>query len=195
MQLHLPVLAGEGALLERASVVSCLELYAEVPAKKDRARMTRLQLLLCLCVGAYGVHVLEEYVFDWRNWAEQVLHLPARWDDFYVTNCLVVVVGAVGVAIAPEWPGVALGFPGLMLINGAFMHVMPFILKRGRFSPGLITSLLLFFPLGIASMMAAPHDLAAIVTGFVTGALLLATPIGFIILKHKFPYFDQSRGL
>jgi hypothetical protein len=157
--------------------------------------MTRLQLLLCLCVGAYGVHVLEEYVFDWRNWAEQVLHLPARWDDFYVTNCLVVVVGAVGVAIAPEWPGVALGFPGLMLINGAFMHVMPFILKRGRFSPGLITSLLLFFPLGIASMMAAPHDLAAIVTGFVTGALLLATPIGFIILKHKFPYFDQSRGL
>jgi len=154
--------------------------------------MTYLQTLLCACVGAYGLHVLEEYIFDWRSWAEQVLHLPARWDEFYVTNCLVVVVGAVGVAIAPVFPAVALGFPGLMLINGAFMHVLPFVLNRGRFSPGLITSVLLFFPLGVATMRAVPFDPAVTIIAFVVGALLLATPIGFILLKHKFPYFDQA---
>jgi hypothetical protein len=25
----------------------------------------------------------EEFVFDWKNWSQQVLHLPVRWDDFY----------------------------------------------------------------------------------------------------------------
>jgi hypothetical protein len=155
--------------------------------------VTHLQIMLCLCVGAYGVHVLEEFVFDWKTWAQQVLHLPARWDDFYVTNCLVIVVGAVAVAIAPEWPGLALGFVGLMLINGLFMHVLPFVLKRGRFSPGLITAVVLFFPLGVATMRSAPLDGTMVVTAFVVGAALLAAPIGFLILKNKFAYFDQSR--
>jgi len=155
--------------------------------------MSYLQTLLCACVAAYGLHVVEEFVFDWQCWARQVLHLPARWEDFYVTNCLVIVIGAVAVAIAPVWPGVALGFPGLMLINGAFMHVLPFLLGRGKFSPGLITSVLLFFPLGIATIKAAPLTPAVLVTGFVVGAVLLATPIGFIVLKHKFSYFDQAR--
>jgi Protein of unknown function with HXXEE motif len=154
--------------------------------------MSHLQTLLWLCVAAYGVHVLEEFVFDWRSWAQQVLHLPARWDDFYVTNCLVVVVGVVAVMIAPEYPSVALGFPGLMLINGVCMHVFPFVLKRGRFSPGLITAVTLFLPLGICTMMEANPDARMVVTALVVGAALLATPIGFIVLKQK-PYFDQSR--
>jgi Protein of unknown function with HXXEE motif len=154
--------------------------------------MTYMQTLLCACVAAYGFHVVEEFVFDWQSWAQHVLHLPARWVDFYVTNALVVVIGAVAVAIAPVWPGVALGFPGLMLINGAFMHVLPFVLGRGRFSPGLITSVLLFFPLGVATMKSAPINPAVLITAFGVGAALLATPIGFIVLKQKVPYFDQS---
>lgn len=154
--------------------------------------MTYLQTLLCACVAAYGFRVVEEFVFDWQSWARQVLHLPAQWDDFYVTNCLVIVIGAVAVAIAPVWPGIALGFPGLMLINGAFKHVLPFVLGRGRFSPGLITSTLLFFPLGVAAMKAVPLNPAVLMTAFGVGAVLLATPIGFIVLKDTEPYFAQS---
>ena len=104
--------------------------------------MTHLQIMLWLCVAAYGAHVLEEFVFDWRTWSQQVLHLPTRWEDFYITNCLVIVVGIVAVEIAPEYPAVALGFPGLMLINATFMHVFPFLRTKGRFSPGLITGVL-----------------------------------------------------
>lgn len=154
--------------------------------------MTHLQIMLWLCVGAYGVHVLEEFVFDWRNWAQNILHLPARWDDFYITNCLVVVVGIVAVEIAPEYPAVALGFPGLMLINATFMHVFPFILKKGRFSPGLITAVLLFWPLGVSTMMAAELNARVLMIAFAVGAALLATPIGFILLKRN-SYFDQAR--
>jgi hypothetical protein len=154
--------------------------------------MTHLQTMLWLCVAAYGMHILEEFVFDWQSWARQVLHLPARWDDFYITNCLVIVLGVVAVEISPAWPSVALGFPALMLINGAFMHVLPFLLKRGRFSPGLITAVLLFFPIGIGTMRAADLNARVLITAFVAGAALLATPIGFLILKQR-PYFDQSR--
>jgi hypothetical protein len=155
--------------------------------------VTHLQTMLWLCVASYGFHVVEEFIFDWRNWARQVLHLPARWEDFYVTNCLVIVVGIVAVEIAPEFPVIALGFPGLMLINGTFMHVLPFIMKRGRFSPGLITSILLFWPVGTLTMLAAQPDVRTVIVGLLVGAAMLATPIIFIVLKQR-PYFDQSRA-
>lgn len=154
--------------------------------------MSHLQILLWMCVAAYGAHVLEEFVFDWGSWAQQVLKLPARWDDFYITNALVVVVGIVAVEIAPEYPAVALGFPGLMVINGTMMHVLPFLLKRGRFSPGLITSVTMFLPLGICTMMAAQPNALTILIAFAVGAGLLATPIGFIVLRQN-SYFDQTR--
>jgi ABC-type glycerol-3-phosphate transport system substrate-binding protein len=57
-------------------------------------RMPELPALLWLCLAAYGIHVLEEFVFNWQSWARNVLHLPARWEDFYVTNALVVVLKA-----------------------------------------------------------------------------------------------------
>jgi hypothetical protein len=37
---------------------------------------------LWLCLAAYAIHVLEEFVFDWESWARRVLKLPARWADF-----------------------------------------------------------------------------------------------------------------
>src|SRR5271168_1982443 len=129
--------------------------------------MSHLQILLWMCVAAYGAHVLEEFVFDWRSWSQQVLHLPTRWEDFYVTNCLVIVVAIVAVMIAPEYPAVALGFPALMLINGIFMHIFPFVLKRGRFSPGLITSVTIFWPLGIATMSAAEPGARTLTIAFI----------------------------
>jgi hypothetical protein len=154
--------------------------------------MTHLQIMLWLCVAAYGAHVLEEFVFDWRTWSQQVLHLPTRWEDFYVTNCLVIVVGIVSVEIAPEYPAVALGFPGLMLINATFMHVLPFLRTKGRFSPGLITAVLFFCPLGACTMGAAELSARVMVVAFAVGARLLAMPIGFLLLKRN-SYFDQTR--
>jgi hypothetical protein len=154
--------------------------------------MTHLQIMLWLCVGAYGAHVLEEFVFDWRSWSQQVLHLPTRWEDFYITNCLVIVIGIVAVEIAPEFPSVALGFPGLMLINATFMHVFPFLRTKGRFSPGLITAVLFFWPLGTCTMLAAQPTAHLIVVAFAVGAALLGMPIGFLLLKQN-SYFDQTR--
>ena len=153
--------------------------------------MTTLQPMMWLCVAAYSLHVLEEFVFDWQNWARNVLHLSAQWGDFYITNVVVIVLGIAAAEFAPALPAVALGFPALMLINATFFHVAPVIWTRGRFSPGVFTAVLLFFPLGLATILTAHTDGTTLATAFGIGALLMATPIVFLKLKVK-PYFDQT---
>ena len=92
--------------------------------------------LLWLATAAYGVHILEEYQLNWRYRARAVIGLPVEWSDFYVVNALVIVFGVVAATLA-RWPGLALAFPALMLINATFFHVLPFARTGGRFSPGL----------------------------------------------------------
>ena len=80
-----------------------------------------------------------------------------------------------------------------MVINALFFHVAPFVWTRGRFSPGLITALLLFFPLGMQTIRASGLDRADIARAFGVGAALMATPILFLKFKATTPYFDQTR--
>lgn len=67
---------------------------------------------------------------------------------------------------------------------------------RGRFSPGLFTAIVLFYPVGIACYLHAAANgmlsLAALITSFVLGALLMASPVILLLIKDK-PYFRQDR--
>lgn len=150
---------------------------------------------LWLCTAAYGVHILEEFTFDWRNWARNVLRLPAEWEHFYVTNALVVVLGVVAAAIAPEAPVLALGFPALMAINATFFHVLPFVTARGRFSPGLVTAIVLFYPLAALTYWRASESgtltPATFLVSLLIGAALMASPVAMLMLRSR-PYFRQD---
>jgi hypothetical protein len=148
--------------------------------------------LIWLATAAYGVHILEEYQLNWRDWARGALALPVDWTDFYVVNALVIVLGAVAANIAHAAPAIALGFPALMLINATFFHVLPVIRGRGRFSPGVITGVLLFYPVAIACYAKAwPLSAGAIALSFAVGALLMAAPVVLILVKDR-PYFQQK---
>jgi hypothetical protein len=145
---------------------------------------------------AYGVHILEEYQLNWRDWARAVIGLPVEWSDFYVVNALVIVFGVVAANLA-RWPGLALAFPALMLINATFFHVLPFARSGGRrFSPGLATAVVLFYPIGIACYWRASHDgtlrMRALIGSLVLGALLMASPIVLLKIKNL-RYFRQDR--
>lgn len=35
--------------------------------------------LAWLALGAYAIHMIEEYMFDWRNWARAVIRVPVEW--------------------------------------------------------------------------------------------------------------------
>lgn len=97
-----------------------------------------------LATAAYGIHALEEFILDWRDWARNVFGLPVEWSHFYVVNFLVIVLGIVGANVVTATPWLGLGFAGLMIINALFFHIAPMIWTRGRYSPGVATAVLFF---------------------------------------------------
>jgi len=154
-------------------------------------RMT-LADLLWLSTAAYAAHVIEEFVLDWRNWARNVLGLPADWPSFYVVNAVVAVLGVTAAMIAPNLPAVALGFPALMLVNATFFHVLPVIRFGGRFSPGVISAVLLFYPLAIACYAVAGVSWGGVALSAAIGVGLMAWPVVLLLIKDR-PYFRQDR--
>lgn len=154
-----------------------------------------LQNLAWLSMAAYALHIMEEYTFDWRNWARAIIKLPVEWSDFYVTNAIVIALGIAQAELAPALPFAPLTFASLMLINAVFFHIVPVLRTRGRFSPGLVSAVLLFFPAGLAVWWRAGEDGALNATtalsAILAGALLMAYPIVMLNLKGL-PYFRQE---
>ncbi|HEV2154372.1 HXXEE domain-containing protein [Bradyrhizobium sp.] len=156
-----------------------------------------LQTLAWLSMAAYALHIMEEYTFDWRNWARAIIKLPVEWSDFYVTNAIVIALGIAQAELAPALPFAPLAFASLMLINAVFFHILPVLRTRGRFSPGLVSAVLLFFPAGLAVWWRAGQDAALTWTiassAVAAGALLMAYPIIMLNLRGL-PYFRQTDG-
>jgi Protein of unknown function with HXXEE motif len=154
-----------------------------------------LQTLAWLSMAAYAAHAMEEFTFDWRNWARAVIKLPVEWSDFYVTNAVVIALGIAQAELAPTLPLAPLLFASLMMINAVFFHIVPFVRMRGRFSPGLITAIVLFLPAALAVWLRAKSDgVVDLQTGMLAiggGAMLMAYPIVMLNLKGK-PYFKQA---
>jgi hypothetical protein len=152
-----------------------------------------LQTLAWLSMAAYAAHIMEEFTFDWRNWARAVIKLPVEWSDFYVTNAVVISRGIAQAELAPTLPLAPLMFASLMLINAVFFHILPFVKMRGRFSPGLVTAILLFLPAGIAVWREAgvAVDWITVALAIFGGAALMAYPIIMLNLKDR-PYFRQA---
>jgi hypothetical protein len=159
--------------------------------------MMNLTALSWLALAAYALHILEEYTFDWRNWARAVLGLPVEWAEFYMTNSLVIVLGVTQAELAPALVLAPLAFAALMLINATFFHIMPVFLTRGRFSPGLITAVVLFYPVATAMFVQARAEgrltRSVAFASFLIGAALMAYPILMLRLKQR-PYFRQDRA-
>ena len=106
-----------------------------------------------------------------------------------MVNFVVVVLGVVAANLATAAPWIALGFAALMLINGVFFHIVPFVVTRFRFSPGLFTAVLLLLPIGAACYRAADRagviSFATVVGSVALGALLMAMPI--VLLRARGP--------
>lgn len=144
---------------------------------------------------AYALHILEEHTLNWLSWARSTLKLDLTWSDFYVTNAIVVVAGISTAMIGWRLPEVSLMFPALALINALFFYIGPTLVQR-RFSPGTITAVLLFLPVGIWSYYGAYLDgvltLRASVLSTLGGALLMAYPIVLLRLKGRLPNYTHG---
>lgn len=152
------------------------------------------EIWLWVATAAYGLHALEEFMLDWKTWANTVLKLPVDWPIFYVVNALVVVLGIIASIIGWRLPALSLAFPALMFINAVFFHILPFVAKK-KYSPGLASAVVLFLPLGTWLFYGAQKDgvlsTMTVVGAFTLGAGLMAYPIILLKVKDK-PFFKQG---
>jgi hypothetical protein len=120
-----------------------------------------------------------------------------EWSVFYLTNAVVMVLGLVQAELAPTLPLALLSFGALMLINATFFHVLPMVRTRGRFSPGIVTAVILFYPIGIMELVRSYDqnwlNFARAVAAFFIGGALMAYPIVMLRMKDR-PYFRQDRA-
>jgi hypothetical protein len=115
----------------------------------------RLEDWYWLAIAACALHVLEEFFPDWRGWVKSSTGIDVSLSAFWTMNVLALALGATYAAVASLSPAVGLAIPAVMLINATVFHVGGWIWQRGRFSPGLITSLLLFYPISIGCYQSA----------------------------------------
>ena len=142
-----------------------------------------------LCFMGYCLHVIEEYDLGWQPWAVQVLGLPVTWGDFYITNGFgVIPLGIVAGSLGWGTPAVSLLLPGVMLVNAVVFHMLP-SLNSGAYSPGLITALALFLPLGGWCFTTAwLHERSTLKLVIPGSILLMAFPVVMLKLKPLLGY-------
>jgi hypothetical protein len=146
-----------------------------------------------VALAAYGFHILEEYTYDWKTWAQKIVKLEADWNSFYVTNVIMLFFGIACAEVGWAHPTFSLIFPFSMVINALFFHIMPYVRSKRKFSPGLITGIFLFLPIGIASFITATNlgvQTKSIILALLGGAFVTAYPI--FLLKTKNLDFFKS---
>ncbi|MDB5006883.1 MAG: hypothetical protein JWQ84_292 [Mucilaginibacter sp.] len=133
-------------------------------------------LIFWIALAAYALHILEEFAYDWKTWAQKVLKLDVDWNTFYVTNVVVLFIGVACASVGWAHPTFSLIFPAMMLINALFFHILTYIRSQRKFSPGMITAIFLFLPIGLKCFT------LAIAVGVQTKSLLIAAAAGALVM-------------
>jgi hypothetical protein len=135
-----------------------MPIVASAQAPENRtAQPWSTEYRLWVVVMAIGVHVVEEYALDLPGWALTVGGVAITWQDFHLVNACVTVFGIAGAVVGWRAPGLALMTPALVLLNSVGFHIGASFLF-GAYSPGTLTSALLFIPAGLWAFLGARDD-------------------------------------
>lgn len=152
------------------------------------------EFVLWLALFAYGLHIMEEHTLNWLQWARSTFKIDFSWADFYVTNSIVVVAGISLAMVGWRMPEASLAFPAVALVNAVFAHIGPTVIQR-RFSPGTITAVVLFLPIGAWSYLGAYLDgvltVRAAIVSLIAGVLLMAYPFVLFRIKRRLPSYER----
>ena len=137
--------------------------------------MSKLRLLCLLLPVTYAAHIDEEYWGGFPGWASAQTGLAMTESVFLSLNTFffgVMVVGVVAALLAKPAQWVLIPLGTAVLINGAG-HLAASIITRS-YSPGLVTGVLLWIPLGLSIIRAARAiwPKRRVLAGVLTGALL-----------------------
>jgi uncharacterized membrane protein len=106
---------------------------------------------------------------------------------------VLLIVGAIAAMLAPALPVLALAFAALLVINVTFFHLLPMVISGGNFSPGAISGVLLFYPVGYYAYAGSGQSQTVVVWSIVIGAAVILWPVALLKLKDQ-PYFRTSGG-
>ena len=136
---------------------------------------TAVSLLIVLCAA---IHVAEEYACGWIAWTQQFVPGITR-TQFVVGNAMFLALCAAGVVL--PYPTFRLSLAALLLWN-ALVHVVPTVVRR-QYSPGDVSALLLYVPLGVHAYAGALHG------GMATSRQVIASaPMGLLWMIVPFAY-------
>ena len=137
----------------------------------------RDKALLWLFVPAFAIHVAEEWFGGFTTWIEQVAGGPMSGAIFLAVNAaamLLLVIGVRAASRAESYGWIAVTIATIALINtGA--HAAGAALTES-YSPGLISAVVLFAPLGSLTMIRALDQAprGTIARGVIVGVVLHA---------------------
>jgi hypothetical protein len=152
-----------------------------------------LTILAWLAVGAYALHILEEHILGWFAWARKTMNLSMEWSTYTTIETVLLILGAVAAMLASVMPVLALGFVALLVINVTFFHIVPMLISGGQFSPGTISGVVLFYPLGYYAFTGGGVTPSILMWSIVIGAAAILWPVVLLKLKTQ-PYFKPSAG-
>lgn len=133
--------------------------------------------LLWLFVPAYVVHVVEEWVGGFPQWIATVAGRPLPASAFFIINGVALVLLVIGVRAASraeKYGWIAVAVATIVLVN-TIAHAAGTALT-GAYSPGLISAVVLYVPLGSLTVIRALAQaaVAQLTRGIVTGLLIHA---------------------
>jgi hypothetical protein len=135
---------------------------------------------------SYLIHITEEYWGGFPAWIARFWGVESSLNNFLSWNGGAWVVMTLGVAVAlktKSYRWLLVSFATVVLINGV-VHALASVATRS-YSPGLISGLLLFVPLGIVSLRRARRQVntrtfrAGVILGVVMHGVVVLLAFGF----------------
>jgi hypothetical protein len=138
---------------------------------------------------ASGLHVVEEYVYPggFLRWMRSVFPYTAPGvGGAIIINAAFFALVLSGLSSPQATPVFSMSIAGLLLANGA-LHVAGTFLT-GRYSPGVVTSVLCYFPSAIYTLVTIPPKwqmgVLRVLAAILLGVFWQAIPLAFI-LRHR----------
>lgn len=142
--------------------------------------------LLWLFVPAYAVHVAEEWFGGFPDWIANIVGRPLPAETFFIINGIAMALLVVGVRAAirsDRYGWIAVAVATIALVN-TLAHAAGAALTVS-YSPGLISAVVLYVPLGALTMIRAldqafrPQLTRGVVAGLVIHAIVFIVAFTF----------------
>jgi hypothetical protein len=140
--------------------------------------------LAWLAVAAYALHIMEERILNWLGSARKSLDITLDAELYRTVEAVFLITGAAAAMLSATQPIFALSFAAFLLANAIFFHIWPMIRTGGHFSPGIITSVFFFLPIGWAQYALSPLQPRDYVLSIVIGVVLIFSPLLLMKLRE-----------